>query len=426
MMATSDTILLLVKATLLWVACLICLRLAQRSTPAVRHLLCLGGILGSLAMVPTVFLAPPIMILHVPSIPGPAIAGIPGMTARRWTDFGEAIWASGCAAVMLRFLIGCGTVMRLRRSAAPLDSGILTADVSVPMVAGLFRPAILLPRSAALWPESQRKAAIEHELAHLQRGDLWANFAAVVARAVYWFHPLVWVLARRMRIEQEYACDDAVLQTGFDSAAYAEALLETARSAIAFPLLGCRMADRAGVRQRIARVLVWRERTAPPSAFRFSNAALTLWFAALLATMVLAGPERIYEVGGSVSEPSVLQIIEPRYTAGALLARIQGKVVLSMIVGADGLARDIIVEQGVDPGLDQNAIKAIRQWSFRPASHNGVPVAVKARVAVNFRLAGMITSEYLSPQCGEHLDYSRCRYILAGLLPPADWNGRAS
>jgi TonB family protein len=416
----SDVLVVVTKATFLFLSALVCLRFSRRSAPAMRHLICLAAVGGSLAIILTMSLPRPMVILHVPSLPGAALAKSSAAGRWPWTEFAAALWASGCVLVMLRFLIGCAALWRLRGSARPFGSNTFTADVSVPMLTGLFRPAILLPRSAVDWPEARRNAAIQHEAAHLDRGDLWANFACTMACAMYWFHPLVWVLARRMRMEQEHACDDAVLEAGFDPAQYAEALVETARQAIGFPLLSCRMVDGTGVKQRVVRVLALRERPAPRGLSRL-KAAGTL----VLAGVALAGPERIYQMDGSVTEPSVLQSVEPRYTTAAAQARIQGRVLLSMTVSADGLARDIVVEQGVDPGLDQNAVRAVRLWRFKPAGRNGVPVAVKAKVAVNFRLAGLVTSEYLSPQCGGHLDYSRCRYTLAGLRPPASLSDRS-
>ena len=73
------------------------------------------------------------------------------------------------------------------------------------------------------------EAVLLHELAHVARFDLWTSFAAHVACAAYWFNPLVWMAARRMRIEGERACDDAVLRCGARASDYADQLLEVVR-----------------------------------------------------------------------------------------------------------------------------------------------------------------------------------------------------
>jgi TonB family protein len=57
-----------------------------------------------------------------------------------------------------------------------------------------------------------------------------------------------------------------------------------------------------------------------------------------------------------------------------------------MVIGSDGVAREIVVERGIDSGLDLNAVQAVRHWRFQPAMRNGQPVAVKAAIAVNYRL----------------------------------------
>jgi protein TonB len=69
-----------------------------------------------------------------------------------------------------------------------------------------------------------------------------------------------------------------------------------------------------------------------------------------------------------------------------MTAKIQGTVQLNLVVGDDGVPRDIVVTRGIDPGLDHNAVAAVRAWKLRPAMRNGTPVAVRARVEVNFRL----------------------------------------
>lgn len=400
-MTPGNVISVLFKSTLLFSGGLIFLHCARRSAPAVRYLVSVALMLGSLSCAAATLLPEPAFILRVESFAHVAGAAAAAMSHYRWAASAPAIWLSGCVLVMLRYVTGCLVLFRLRRRATPVEPGVFTADVAVPLLTGLFRPAILLPRSAPAWPPEQRGAAIRHELAHLDRGDLWANFAVTAACAVYWFHPLAWALECRMRSEQEAACDDAVLESGFDPAAYAEALLQTARSAIGAPLAGesrthSRMGDRAGLRLRLARLLF-----RAPEALRPMRSQTKAAFAGLLVALVflsIAGPECVYFPGGSIDQPSVVARVEPRYTAEARVAGIQGKVVLSMTVCSDGLARDIVVEQGIDPGLDRNAVHAVEQWRFHPAQRQGTPVAVKARVAVNFRLRDLMPSRYVFPR----------------------------
>lgn len=69
-----------------------------------------------------------------------------------------------------------------------------------------------------------------HELAHIQRADWLVQVLVQIARALYWFHPLVWWTTARLQAESERACDDTVLLTGVTPSAYAETLLEVLRT----------------------------------------------------------------------------------------------------------------------------------------------------------------------------------------------------
>lgn len=393
-MAASVIFLALVKATAVFFAGLVFLALARRLPPAARHLICLLALGGSLATLLTALLPEPPIVIHIPSIARLAIANSSdsmrgaGALRLQLSQLALAIWISGCALVMLRFLTGCVLLSKVRRSAVPATAHgrAFAADVSVPMVTGLFHPVILLPQTAEAWPEVYWEAALRHELAHLDRGDLWANFVGAVASAVYWFHPLVWVLVRRMRMEQEAACDDAVVESGFDRVAYAEALLETARHANGVLLASCPMADGAGVKARVIRVLASGDAQPAALAINRRSGGIIGGMAFLLVAVSSAGAERIYEVERDVRLPKVIQKLNPEYTSAARDAKIQGEVLLKMVVGTDGIAREIVVERGIDSGLDRNAVEAVRRWRFQPAMHNGQSVAMKAAVAVNYRL----------------------------------------
>jgi beta-lactamase regulating signal transducer with metallopeptidase domain len=91
---------------------------------------------------------------------------------------------------------------------------------------GVFRPKILLPAGSSEWPEERIRAVLCHEMSHIRRGDWWIQTTAELLRAVYWFNPLIWILCQRLRVESEYACDDAVLAQGITGPEYAAQLLD--------------------------------------------------------------------------------------------------------------------------------------------------------------------------------------------------------
>lgn len=93
-----------------------------------------------------------------------------------------------------------------------------------------------------------------------------------------------------------------------------------------------------------------------------------------------------YRIGGDVSAPVLISKIEPEYSEEARKAKYSGSVLLSIVVDANGLPRDIKVVRPLGLGLDQKAIEAVMKWRFRPGMKGGRPVAVTAQVEVSFRL----------------------------------------
>jgi TonB family protein len=94
----------------------------------------------------------------------------------------------------------------------------------------------------------------------------------------------------------------------------------------------------------------------------------------------------VYTVGNGVSAPVLIYKPEPPYTKEAKAAKTQGKVVLKIIIGADGGVTDVKAEQGLDEGLTENAVNTVKTWKFKPATKDGKPVPCKVTVEVNFKL----------------------------------------
>ena len=90
--------------------------------------------------------------------------------------------------------------------------------------------------------------------------------------------------------------------------------------------------------------------------------------------------------GGGVAAPKAIYQPEAEYSEEARKAKFNGEVKLSVIVGVDGLPRDIRVMRSVGLGLDEKAIEAVRKWRFEPARKEGQPVAVRVNVEVMFNL----------------------------------------
>ena len=161
-----------------------------------------------------------------------------------------AIWAAGVLVVLLRLLQQMVGVKRKLREADDVDRADwfeqrdiaaqllgLRANVTLrrhpellsPMVAGLFRPVVLLPDDADTWSHKRRKLVLLHELAHVQRRDVLTQTMATLTCSIYWFNPLVWCAASQMIRLREIACDDAVITRSGVAATYAQTLLDVAK-----------------------------------------------------------------------------------------------------------------------------------------------------------------------------------------------------
>ena len=95
----------------------------------------------------------------------------------------------------------------------------------------------------------------------------------------------------------------------------------------------------------------------------------------------------VYRPGGAVTSPTLLSQVRPTYTTDALRNKIQGTVVLEVIVRRDGIPSDIRVTRSLDPrGLDEQAITAVEQWRFNPGRLAGTPVDVLVTVMLDFSI----------------------------------------
>jgi TonB family protein len=95
----------------------------------------------------------------------------------------------------------------------------------------------------------------------------------------------------------------------------------------------------------------------------------------------------VYRVGGGVTSPKLIAKKEPQYTEAARKAKLAGTVLLYVEVEPDGMVGpNIRVMRSLDPGLDEQAVAAVKEWRFRPGQKDGMPVPVAATIEVNFRL----------------------------------------
>lgn len=154
-------------------------------------------------------------------------------------------------------------------------------DEVVPMAGGVLWPTVVLPHSSRTWSDERRRVVLLHELTHVARWDPLAVVVSRIVCAVYWFHPLVWLGAKWMRMEREHSCDDQVLAAGFKPSQYGRHLLEIATQCRAnHQAAAVGMPRRSQIEDRLTAILaIDRQRT----QFSWSSAmAITAAFFALV------------------------------------------------------------------------------------------------------------------------------------------------
>jgi len=181
---------------------------------------------------------PPIVVFIPPmdgvTAPLPAYAG-PG----QWVPFMLALWAGGAVTFIIwHWLTYRAFLAMLRAGAHPADppshGGIATIAsdaVDGPLAVGFLHRRIVVPTHfSRRYSPAERRLALEHELVHHRRGDIWWNLAGLFILALNWFNPVAWFAFHAFRTDQELACDAAVAKraSADERHDYARALVKSA------------------------------------------------------------------------------------------------------------------------------------------------------------------------------------------------------
>jgi len=281
------------KTTLILLVALLAVRVTRPAAASLRHLILVAAfaVLAALPMaerlgpaigIPVAGFAPAPPLLPITRVETPARA-VPDRSARapRASAFDAALWSRkqllltawgfGAFVALVPVLLTPWRLRQLRARSRRWNHGdqlLRTVDPTAhrvavfvhdeqtaPLACGIARPAILLPAAATEWSDADVQRALVHELEHVRRGDWPVYVATRIMSALYWFHPLVWIAWRRLGLEAERACDDAVLR-GSEPTAYAQQLVTLARERwrpSAIPVLS--MAGRSDLSARVAAVL---------------------------------------------------------------------------------------------------------------------------------------------------------------------------
>jgi beta-lactamase regulating signal transducer with metallopeptidase domain len=149
----------------------------------------------------------------------------------------------------VRRLFGVGRDVRL----------VVTRAVSEPGVWGVWRPVVVLPEGVAeRLDDAELEAVFMHELAHVKR---WDNLAGNFQRALcclFWFHPVIWLIDRRLLAEREQACDDMVVRRGGLSEVYASGIAKVCRYCLGREAAGLAKVTGSDLKKRVERIITRR------------------------------------------------------------------------------------------------------------------------------------------------------------------------
>jgi beta-lactamase regulating signal transducer with metallopeptidase domain len=234
---------------------------------------------------------------------------------QRCAPYATAVYLLGVIAMLGRLCFALWGGHRLRRSAIPVRDERLLARireqasriglkvapvvaycerVTTPVVAGVLRPMILLPIWLATEMDPEQVLVIlAHEMAHIQRFDLFVILLQRLMETVLFFHPVVWYVSRQLSFERENCCDDLVVHAGCESVRYASTLVRLAElcaahhPAIGQPLLSAAAANGGNgshLKRRVMRLL------SDPQRLRLTRGdSMTLLLIAALTVGAIAG-----------------------------------------------------------------------------------------------------------------------------------------
>ncbi|HLY61433.1 MAG TPA: TonB family protein [Terriglobia bacterium] len=347
----------------------------------------------------------------------------------------------GFALRLFRIVFGLFRLRRYGRLACPWDpvppavseiysrlgvssALMLSEEIGGPVTFGSNRPLILFPaRVAAMEADCQRAIAC-HELIHVRHAHWFFNMSEEIILALFWFHPgMAWIV-RRIRLAREQSVDREVLHLTEARQPYLRALLDIAGGP-AWPLTvpAPEFMNENQLAQRVALILKEASMSKPRLVLSLSIALAFLFLTAQVGVRafplkarpletpapaervdpitasgrIVASPEAAEEPAGQkvtppnssqdASELTPVHKVQPLYPPLAKVAKIEGTVKLRITVEENGEVSDVRVESGNEL-LAKAAMEAVRQWKYARQ-----PDEVESTVTVNFTLAKETSDE---------------------------------
>jgi bla regulator protein BlaR1 len=172
-----------------------------------------------------------------------------------------AVWACGFVGIWNAWWIRWRRITLAVCACSPMQLGLPIRAVSAPTflepgVFGVFRPVLLLPGGILdhLSPE-QWRSVVAHELCHVRHRDNLIAVLQMFIETVFWFHPLVWWIGKRIVRERERACDEEVLRLGNEPRTYAQGILKICELYLESPLVCVAGVSGSNLRKRIEGIM---------------------------------------------------------------------------------------------------------------------------------------------------------------------------
>lgn len=293
-------------------------------------------------------------------------------------------------------------------------------------VVGIFRSRIVVPEGLfSALDEKEVESVLLHELVHVQRHDNLLRLFQAGVVALFWFHPVVWWLDRRLRWESESACDEAVLRLTGASRVYATGLFKAVRYALELDLPGVSGMSRTGLPSRLRAVLNHKNREDSPVKITLTVSSLVAFFG--LATLVASTPAapggtgapadqnqvaekagtpdktapadsaaaspsggKVLDIGEVDQIPVALTRVIPVYPTELKEKGVSGEAIIGFVLDENGIVGDVKIVDLKDRGgsrtmkvgdvtvvlshderFGQAAMDAVRQWTFSPERKTG-------------------------------------------------------
>ena len=282
-------------------------------------------------------LSPVLVRLAQPVFPGAAAAGLGAAPAQDHNELYcllTGIWLSGCVAMLAWWWKRRRRLSTAVRAAKPLLAGrelealerarsrlrlrrrvrlLISCRIADPGVWGVSKPVVVLPAGiAAELSGAELEALLTHELFHVRNRDNLAGTLQTLLCSVFWFHPLVWWIGRRLLAERERACDEAVLAAIRDSDSYLAGILKVCRFSIGPSVAGVSGMAGSNLKRRMEWIMSNNVRNGS-AAFRRS--ILTATGAAFVVFSLAAGT---LSGGRAIAQTTKAAAQEPRGVPGGV------------------------------------------------------------------------------------------------------------